>query len=202
MIYPSNSLQRKLLCCFAVMCLLLCGVQSKLSAQETSTPTKFETSLNFGVNQTYEVTTFGGTINAGFVFPFNLYAGLELSGFYGNGRYATVTNQQIGQISVVRYTQDNSQIGGFFQLGYEIPLGSSFQIRPYLSVGRQLRSVGATGKVMLGEDVWFEPKAAWQTMETIGFVGVLASYNISNQLFVGVNLRTTAAAMCTIGYRF
>jgi hypothetical protein len=160
-----------------------------------------EVSVSLGVNYYWSRTSFGGATTFGVLFPFNLYVGLELSGFYSDASYITRWDQDAQQTQYIRYKQDHTHIALLGQLGYDIELGSAFTIRPYLMFGRNVRYYGAFDRIVLSSNSWIEPTPAQIYTDLELTPGLLASYHINEKLRLGINLRTNVSALLTLQYR-
>jgi hypothetical protein len=161
-----------------------------------------EASVSAGVLHSWGRTMYGGTVGLGVLFPFNLYAGVELTGFYGNADAFNVANQSTKQMELFWYTQDHVHASAIMQVGYDIGIGSAFTLRPYLGASQIFRYYAARDeRVYFSPTSWAEPSPTQFVWTSEGFVGLLASYHLTETLRLGINLRTNVSALLTLQYR-
>jgi hypothetical protein len=161
-----------------------------------------EASISAGVLHSWGRTVFGTTVGLGVLFPFNLYAGVELTGFYGNADAFNVANQSTNQMELFWYTQDHVHASAIMQIGYDIGIGSAFTLRPYLGASQIFRYYAARNeRVYFSPTSWAEPSPTQFIWTSEGFVGLLASYYLTETLRLGINLRTNVSALLTLQYR-
>jgi hypothetical protein len=159
-----------------------------------------EVSVSLGVNYYWSRTSFGGATTFGVLFPFNLYVGLELSGFYSGDFHYTIWDQDAQQTKYIPIKDDYTHVTLLGQLGYDIELGSAFTLRPYLMFGRNVRYYSGFDRVVLSPTSWIKAEAQLYSDLELS-PGLLASYHLTETLRLGINLRTNVSALLTLQYR-
>lgn len=160
-----------------------------------------EASLSTGVLYSWERVTYGGMVGLGVLFPFNLYTGVELSGFYGNTASFNVLNENTKQMERIWYNQDHVHASAIVQVGYDIGIGTAFTLRPYVGASHIFRYYAARDeRVYFSSNSWAEPSPTQFIWTSEGFVGLLASYHLTETLRLGINLRTNVSALLTLQY--